>query len=212
MNRIAVLMLLMTLNIGAVAEEVILSDEFELGWPNAWAQTFGWTAFVVKDSTGALVGPVVGWTDDQVDNGGLVQVPIVAVWVDGEKVLFLVNKDRLFLNQNVYFAGPNCTGQAYVCYETCTLQGDRLDPGYYRQRVQLRHIAHGIGEDGWLYRGLPPVQNGVVWETLVDDDGTVNLQPCENSSLGNYADLGWAYAAQRVADLKTLFTPPFSVE
>lgn len=72
-------MLLMTLNLGAVAQDLIFSDGFESGWPDAWPQAVGWSAFVVRDSTGKLVGPVVDWWTSGSERISREYLPIVAV-------------------------------------------------------------------------------------------------------------------------------------
>jgi len=205
MRKVAVLVFLMILNIGAVAQELIFSDDSESPWPDAWAQATGWSAFVVKDSTGTLVGPVVGfWTGDlvPVSETGL---PLVAISIRGEKIVFKTQAGALGLGRRVYFEDADCSGQAYLCLHNCAGERD----GY--ELAILQRVAYAVGPGNVLYRAVPPSSGDETYSSYDfhrEDDGThdcINVTP-------ERPLVGVTWTAFPDVDLDTMFTPPFSLE
>ena len=139
-------------------------------------------AFVVKDNNSDVVGPVVGYADT------VGKSPIVAYDGDtasGRRTLLEFKSNKGFLPEQgqVFFAGSNCTGQAY-------LQAPETSGGIQA----LTGIGYGVGPDNatgigadiWLYRSdsAGPGSNIAVMSNYVTTgtpDFTANSK-CVNSS------------------------------
>lgn len=212
MKKVAVLTLIATLNLGGAAGEFIFSHGFDSGWPNAWAEAVGWSAFVVKDSTGALVGSVVGgWTqgDDWRNPTG---VPLVATIIDGRTVVLKVSEHALFSGRKVYFKDSDCQGEAWICVPPCSQ--DPIDPGDAGELATYpMGEMYGIGPGNVLYRAEPPNVSppNQAYESLsfVGPGRDYATSDCYNNPGVTAVSI---YAADPVIDLDSLFTPPFTVE
>jgi hypothetical protein len=207
MKKVAVLTLLATLNLGGAAGELIFQDGFESGWPNAWAEAAGWSAFVVKDSTGELVGPVVGWFTVGDEEVAPVGIPLVAVLIGGEKVIFKVVKDRLMLSRTLLYSGADCAGQVYMCttYRNCGGSSSSDVSGF--RHAELRGVSYAIDDANVLHRAVPPTITREEINSFTEE--TYEGVSCVNRSPTTLME-GWI--AEPVVDLDTLFIPPFSVE
>lgn len=155
----------------------------------------------VIDATGKAVGKLVGTFRYGSSSGNPADVPLVyadvSLEVNGIKFVVSVAKNQFYGNSELWFAGPDCTGQAYF-------------------------EGHAVNNAPRLFPaiGIPPVgsvayishPNANMTAVQVSSQSRFRSGHLSTYCLPNITTLTDAIEATSLGNLATLYTPPFSFQ